>query len=122
MTKFLLPLLALGAGVLASCQPTPNAATSTPPPAEATPAATPPAEAAATTAVTTEAGARAAVARHIQALPNAALYVPDSARVNDNAASWQVLVPRTDWAGRMPNRARFEVDKQTGQVSSQPVK
>lgn len=122
MTKFLLPLLALGAGVLASCQPTPNAAISTPPSAEATPAATPPAEAAATTAVTTEAGARAAVARHIRALPNAALYVPDSARVNDNAASWQVLVPRTDWAGRMPNRARFEVDKQTGQVSSQPVK
>ena len=116
MTKFLLPLLALGAGVLASCQPTPNAATGTPPPAA------PAAEAAATTAVTTEASARAAVARHIQTLPNAALYVPDSARVNDNAASWQVLVPRTDWAGRMPNRARFEVDKQTGRVSSQPVK
>ena len=112
MTTKLFSLLALGAGVLASCQPTPNAATGTPPPAEA----------AATTAVTTEASARAAVARHIQALPNAALYVPDSARVNDNAASWQVLVPRTDWAGRMPNRARFEVDKQTGRVSSQPVK
>jgi hypothetical protein len=48
--------------------------------------------------------------------------VPDSARVNDNEATWQVLVPRTDWANRMPNRARFEVDKQTGQVSSQPVK
>ena len=121
MTKFLLPLLALGAGVLASCQPTTNSTASTPPPAEATPAATPPAEAA-TTAVTTEASARAAVARHIQTLPNAALYVPDSARVNNNDASWQVLVPRTDWAGRMPNRARFEVDKQTGQVSSQPVK
>jgi hypothetical protein len=42
--------------------------------------------------------------------------------VNDNEATWQVLVPRTDWAKRMPNRARFEVDKQTGQVSSQPVK
>ena len=74
------------------------------------------------TGAPTEAAARAAVARHIQGLPNAALYVPDSARVNDNEATWQVLVPRTDWAGRMPNRARFEVDKQTGQVSSAPVK
>lgn len=117
MTKFLLPLLALGAGVLASCQPTANSTASTSPPAEATP----PAEVA-TTAVATEASARAAVARHIQTLPNAELYVPDSARVNDNDASWQVLVPRTDWAGRMPNRAHFEVNKQTGQVSSQPVK
>jgi hypothetical protein len=62
------------------------------------------------------------VARHIQGLPNAALYVADSARVNDNNISWQVLVPRTDWAGRMPNRARFEVNKRTGQVSSPPVK
>lgn len=70
----------------------------------------------------TEADARAAVARHLQTLPNAKLYVPDSARVNDNEASWQVLVPRTDWVGRLPNRARFEVDKQTGAVSSQPVK
>jgi hypothetical protein len=115
MTKLLFPLLALGAAALASCQPTPNTTASTPPPAEAAPAT-------ATTAVPDEASARAAVARHIQTLPNAALYVPDSARVNDNEASWQVLVPRTDWAKRMPNRARFEVDKQTGQVSSQAVK
>jgi hypothetical protein len=121
MTKLLFSLLALGAGVLASCQPTPNSATSTSPPAETAPAATTPAPAAAST-VSDEASARAAVARHIQTLPNAALYVPDSARVNDNEASWQVLVPRTDWAGRMPNRARFEVNKKTGQVSSQPVK
>jgi hypothetical protein len=115
MTTKLFSLLALGAGVLASCQPTPNTTTSAAPAAEAAPAA-------ATAPVPDEASARAAVARHIQTLPNAALYVPDSARVNDNEASWQVLVPRTDWAGRMPNRARFEVDKQTGQVSSQPVK
>ena len=115
MTTKLFSLLALGAGVLASCQPTPNTTTSTTPPAEATPAPT-------ATAAPDEASARAAVARHIQTLPNATLYVPDSARVNDNEATWQVLVPRTDWAGRMPNRARFEVDKQSGQVSSQPVK
>jgi hypothetical protein len=42
--------------------------------------------------------------------------------VVDVDTHWQVLVPRTDWAQRMPNRARFEVDKQTGQVSTQPVK
>jgi hypothetical protein len=83
----------------------------------ATPATTPSA-----TPATTEAAARAAVARYIQAQPNAALYVPDSARVVDVDTHWQVLVPRTDWAQRMPNRARFEVDKQTGQVSTQPVK
>lgn len=119
MTKFRFSVLALAIGSLASCQPTPATTTPTTPTAEAAPAApgvpTP-------APAPTEAAARAAVARHIQALPNAALYVPDSARVNDNNASWQVLVPRTDWAGRMPNRARFEVDKQTGQVSSQPVK
>jgi hypothetical protein len=50
------------------------------------------------------------------------LYVLDSARVNDNDASWQVLVPRTDWAQRMPNRARFEVNKTTGEVQTAPVK
>jgi hypothetical protein len=113
-TTKLFSLLALGAGVLASCQPTPTT-TSTAPSAEAAPTA-------AATPAPDEASARAAVARHIQTLPNATLYVPDSARVNDNEATWQVLVPRTDWANRMPNRARFEVDKQTGQVSSQPVK
>ena len=81
-----------------------------------------PADASSATPATTEAAARAAVARYIQAQPNAALYVPDSARVMDVDTHWQVLVPRTDWAQRMPNRARFEVDKQTGQVSTQPVK
>jgi hypothetical protein len=121
MLKLLASGSALALGLLASCQS--SAPTSTGAPATAavadttaTPAAAP------TTSAPTEAAARAAVARHIQTLPNAALFVPDSARVNDNNATWQVLVPRTDWAGRMPNRARFEVDKQTGQVNSAPVK
>lgn len=112
MPNPLLAALALAATSLAGCQPTPSS----------TPASAPTAEAAPAPAAPTEAAARAAVARHIRALPNAARYVPDSARVNDNDASWQVLVPRTDWAGRLPNRARFEVNKQTGQVSSAPVK
>jgi len=120
MTKLLFPLAALAAGALASCQPTPS--TTSTPAAETVAAAGAPDSTAAATAAPTEAAARAAVARHLKTLPDAALYVPDSARVNDNEATWQVLVPRTDWANRMPNRARFEVNKQTGQVSSQPVK
>ena len=68
------------------------------------------------------AAARAAVGRYVQALPNATLYVPDSASVVDVDTHWQVLVPRTDWAQRMPNKAAFEVDKATGTVTTRPVK
>lgn len=113
---------ALALGLLASCQSSVPASASAPATAAPDTAATTAPAAALATGAPTEAAARAAVARHIQGLPNAALFVPDSARVNDNNATWQVLVPRTDWANRMPNRARFEVDKQTGQVSSAPVK
>ena len=102
-------LLCAAVGLLASCQPSA--------PAQSTAETTSPGRGAPTAAA-----ARAAVGEYLRTQPNAALYVLDSARVNDNDGSWQVLVPRTDWAGRMPNRARFEVDKQTGQVSSQPVK
>jgi hypothetical protein len=116
MLKLLASGAALALGLLASCQSSAPATASAPAATNATTAPMPP------TAAPDEAAARAAVARHIQTLPNAALYVPDSARVNDNEATWQVLVPRTDWANRMPNRARFEVDKQTGQVSSASVK
>jgi hypothetical protein len=101
---------------LASCQQTPPN-TSAPTAAE-TPAATAPA----TPQQLSEADARAAVGKYIQAQPNAALFVVDSARVNDNDATWQVLVPRTDWAKRMPNAARFEVDKTTGAVRTGLVK
>jgi hypothetical protein len=118
MLKLLVPAAALALGLLAGCHPSSPTISEAPPLADA-PGTPPPAAA---PGAPTEAAARAAVARHIQALPNAALFVPDSARVNDNDATWQVLVPRTDWTGRMPNRARFEVDKQTGEVSSAPVK
>ncbi|HEX8655925.1 MAG TPA: hypothetical protein VF690_00235 [Hymenobacter sp.] len=70
----------------------------------------------------TAADARAAVGRYLQSQPDAALYVLDSARVNDNETTWQVLVPRTDWAKRMPNSARFEVEKTTGAVRMGTVK
>jgi len=76
----------------------------------------------ATALPTTAEAAREAVRRYLSTQPNASLFVPDSARVNDNGSSWQVLVPRTDWAQRMPNRARFEVDKATGTVSTASVK
>lgn len=105
--------LLLGASLLlASCQQTPNTDAQVPATAN-----TPTPSGAAT-----EADARAAVGRYLQSQPNAALYVLDSARVNDNETSWQVLVPRTDWAQRMPNRARFEVEKATGTVRTAPVK
>ncbi|MDF7814756.1 hypothetical protein [Hymenobacter sp. YC55] len=77
---------------------------------------------AAPTSATTEVAARAAVAQHLQQQPNSALYQFDSARVTDVDTHWQVMVPRTDWAKRMPNAAAFEVDKQTGKVTTLMVK
>lgn len=73
-------------------------------------------------AVSTTTEARAAVGRYLHGQPNAALFMLDSARAIDNDATWQVLVPRTDWARRLPNRARFEVEKATGTVRPAPVK
>lgn len=73
-------------------------------------------------AATTAAEARAAVGHYLHGQPNAGLYVLDSARANDNDTTWQVLVPRTDWAGRLPSRARFEVEKATGAVHPAPVR
>jgi predicted small lipoprotein YifL len=105
-------LLAL-AGCQSATTPTANAPTAATPSAISMPTGTP--------APTTEA-ARAAVARYLQGQPNAALYVPDSASIVDVDAHWQVLVPRTDWAKRMPNKAAFEVDKATGAVRTLPVK
>jgi len=75
-----------------------------------------------TGAVASAAGAQAAVAYYLSQQPNRQLYVADSARVVDAGSHFQVLVPRTDWAGRLPNRAAFEVDKATGAVTTRPVK
>lgn len=72
--------------------------------------------------VASAAGARAAVGSYISRLPNRQLYLPDSARVVDAGAAYQVLVPRTDWVGRMPNRAAFEVSKASGAVTTRAVK
>jgi len=105
-------LLAL-AGCQSATTPTASAPTVATPSAISMPTGTP--------APTAEA-ARAAVARYLQGQPNAALYVPDSASVVDVDAHWQVLVPRTDWVQRMPNKAAFEVDKATGAVTTRPVK
>jgi hypothetical protein len=114
MRTFFAALLGLG---LTACQPT---ATETTTITNSTSGAATPAAPA--SAVTDQAGARAAVARYLQGQPNAQLYVVDSANVVDVDTHWQVLVPRTDWASRMPNRARFEVDKVNGMVQSLPVK
>jgi hypothetical protein len=104
-------ILALAAG-FGSCQQNPTTS-SNPATAEA-PAAGPVAD--------TEAGARAAVQRYLSGQSNANLYVLDSASFVEVNAQWQVLVPRTDWAGRMPNKAAFEVDKLTGEVRPLAVK
>jgi hypothetical protein len=106
---------------LAGCQSAtaPTTASPTSPPTTATPSAI--SMPTGTPAPTAEA-ARAAVAHYLQGQPNAALYVPDSASIVDVDAHWQVLVPRTDWAKRMPNKAAFEVDKATGAVRSLLVK
>jgi hypothetical protein len=119
MVKSLSFLLLGTAWALASCQQTPPSAST---PTEPTAPATTPATTAPATAQLSEADAKVAVGKFIQNQPNATLFVVDSARVNDNEATWQVLVPRTDWAKRMPNAARFEVDKTTGAVSTGMVK
>ena len=118
MNYSLTALLLSAALTLASCQQTPPADQSAQAPADTTAATVNPPAASGKT----ETEARAIVASYLKTQPNAELYVPDSARVNDNGATWQVLVPRRDWARRMPNSARFEVDKATGAVNSAPVK
>jgi hypothetical protein len=70
----------------------------------------------------TVAAAQTMVLRHLQGQPQVDLYQLDSMRLLEVDGHWQVLVPRTDWVGRMPNAAAFKVDKQTGQVTSIPVK
>jgi hypothetical protein len=70
----------------------------------------------------TQSPALVAVANHVKMLPNAAVYQLDSATVADGELTWQVMVPRTDWAGRMPNASAFEVDKQTRKVTTLMVK
>ncbi|UOQ74293.1 hypothetical protein [Hymenobacter cellulosilyticus] len=117
--KKALPFLLLGAaGLLGSCQQKPAADSATPPASEAI---APPAPATGT-AVSTEAEARAAIGRHVQSLPNAKLFVVDSATAVEVDDHWQVMVPRTDWAKRMPNKAAFEVNKSTGAVKTLMVK
>ena len=105
-----LPFAALLLG-LAACQ-SPKTAQQVPNPGTGLP----------TSPVASAAGAHAAVASYISRLPNQQLYVPDSARVVDAGAAYQVLVPRTDWVGRMPNRAAFEVNKASGAVTTRAVK
>jgi hypothetical protein len=115
-----LPILLLGAVcALSSCQQTPvndTNDTSMLPASATTPAP------AATAGAATEAEARGAVSRYVLGLPNAKLFVLDSATAMDIDDRWQVLVPRSDWAGRMPNKAAFEVDKKTGDVKTLMVK
>ncbi|GAB3832543.1 hypothetical protein [Hymenobacter jeollabukensis] len=111
MKNFL--MLPLAASLLVGCQQTPT--TENPPVVQNAPAPT-------STGAATEADAHVALARYLQQQPEANLYVVDSARFVEVDALWQALVPRTDWAKRMPNRAAFEIDKLTGEVRPLPVR
>ncbi|MBO0360769.1 hypothetical protein J0X19_22605 [Hymenobacter sp. BT186] len=114
MKKTLFSLLVVvSASTLAGCQQTQPAASSSA--AEGVAPTVP-------TGAPTETAARTAVAAYVQQQPNAALFQLDSARFMDLDTHWQVMVPRTDWAKRMPNAAAFEVDKQTGRVTALMVK
>ncbi|WP_210521167.1 hypothetical protein [Hymenobacter terricola] len=107
----IIALTALGG--LGSCQrikPTASVPATTPQPTGAT------------TAAGTQAAARTALTQFLQQKPNAAVFQIDSAQFVDVDNHWQVMVPRTDWAGRMPNAAAFAVDKKTGQVTTLFVK
>ncbi|MDO7852024.1 hypothetical protein [Hymenobacter convexus] len=112
-------LALIAALALASCQQSPKADNVLRGPVEI---AQPTDKTALPAGMKTEAEARALTAAYVKTLPNAALYVVDSARVNDNGPTWQVLVLRRDWAKRMPNSARFEVNKATGDVQTGAVK
>jgi len=116
-------ILLIGAVLLAlaGCQSATAPTTASPPGAPAGAAPSVISMPTGTPAPTAEA-ARAAVARYLQGQPQATRYVPDSASIINADAHWQVLVPRTDWAQRMPNKAAFEVDKATGEVRPLPVK
>ncbi|TGE25725.1 hypothetical protein E5K00_11195 [Hymenobacter aquaticus] len=108
-----LSCLLIGALCATSCQQTPGNDTSMLPTS---------AETMTDTGAATADGARSAVRRYVQELPNGNLFVLDSATALEVDDHWQVLVPRTDWAGRMPNKAGFEVDKKTGAVKTLMVK
>ncbi len=116
MIKSLFPLLvSVSCLTLPGCQQ-PQSAASKPEPEGAASAE------AAQTGAATEAAARSAVAAYVRQQPNAALFQLDSARFMNLDTLWQVMVPRTDWAKRMPNAAAFEVSKKTGRVTTLMVK
>lgn len=83
---------------------------------------TPQAATAAIAGAPTTAALKAIISAYLQQQPEAALYQIDSMRVLDVGTYWQVMVPRTDWAERMPNAAAFDVDKQSGRITTRPVK
>lgn len=112
MKNYLMPFLA-ACGLLAGCQQPP--ATEQAPVVQSAPAPL-------TTGAATEAEARATLTRYLQQQPQADRYVVDSVRLVEVDAVWQAMVPRSDWKGRMPNAAAFEIDKLTGAVRVLPVR
>jgi len=111
MKNSLFFLLLSSASLLGSCQQSTSATEKS-----AAPSAEP------ARAVNDAQAARNAVARFLKDQPESRLYILDSANVVDVDVYYQVLVPRTDWTGQIPDRARFQVDKATGIVQDLPVK
>jgi len=96
---------------LGACQLTPALTAQT----VAGPAPTPP-----TGALTTEA-ARAAVRRYLSTRPDSAVYLLQSAVIQDEGRRRAVWMPRNDRANTKPARAAFTVDKKTGEVARVPL-
>ncbi|TGE23331.1 hypothetical protein [Hymenobacter metallicola] len=123
-------LLVLGALSIGSCQQKPDPFSATPPaqtkipkPAEAAD----PAEEFGTAPpksgpVTTAEAALYAVSYYQMEMTEGGQYEFDSARVQEAAAHWQVVLPSLPGDGRVPNKAVFQVDKATGDVQVRFVK
>ncbi|RSK33876.1 hypothetical protein [Hymenobacter metallilatus] len=106
--------LAIGALLLSTACSTPQSTTTTEAPA-ATPAAT-------SVGATTPEQAAVLATRYFRSLPDSAVYLLPTMQVLDAGPRWQVLVKRTDRVGQMPDGSAIEVDKQSGSISTVPVK
>lgn len=104
--------IALGALLLAAACTAPQPATTETSVATETTAAGP----------VTEAQAATIATRYFRSQPDSAVYQLNTLEVLEAGPRWQVLVKRSDRAGRMPDNSAIEVDKQTGTVSAVLVK
>ncbi|RSK47033.1 hypothetical protein [Hymenobacter rigui] len=105
--------LSIGVLLLAAACTTPQSTTTE------TPAAVPDAT---TAGAITQEQATVLATRYFRSLPDSAVYQLPTMRLMDAGPRWQVLVKRTDRVGRMPDGSAIEIDKQSGSISTVPVK